>query len=113
MSATMARQGGRVPLEQSNVRLTLNMANMAKGGFSHTAIEDTQYLIGGLCARLRGQGKRGVVFQVHRKLKAAIETHLAMLRQNQMDGRLHSHNATAKNLQTCWRRKETDESPPD
>ena len=31
MSATMARQGGRVQLEQSNMRLALNMAKMAKG----------------------------------------------------------------------------------
>ena len=30
MSATMARQGGRVQLEQSDMRLNLNMAKMAK-----------------------------------------------------------------------------------
>jgi hypothetical protein len=30
MSATMARQGGRVQLEQSDMRLALNMAKMAK-----------------------------------------------------------------------------------
>jgi len=42
MSATMARQGGRVQLEQSNMRLALNMAKMAKGGFSHPAIEEKQ-----------------------------------------------------------------------
>jgi hypothetical protein len=33
MSATMARQGGRVQLEQSDMRLALNMAKMAKEGF--------------------------------------------------------------------------------
>jgi len=33
MSATMARQGGRVQLEQSDMRLPLNMAKMAKEGF--------------------------------------------------------------------------------
>jgi len=42
MSATMARQGGWVQLEQSDMRLALNMAKMAKGGFSRTAIEETQ-----------------------------------------------------------------------
>jgi len=45
MSATKARQGGRVQLEQSDMHVTLNMANMAKGGFSRAAIEETQQLI--------------------------------------------------------------------
>jgi len=45
MSATMVRQGGRVQLEQSNMRLALNMANMAKGGISRASVEETQYLI--------------------------------------------------------------------
>jgi len=34
MSATMARQKGRVQLEQSDMRLALNMAKMAKEGSS-------------------------------------------------------------------------------
>jgi len=41
MSATMARQGGRVQLEQSDMPLALDMAKMAKGGFSRAAIEET------------------------------------------------------------------------
>jgi hypothetical protein len=45
MSATMARQGGRVELEQSDMRLALNMAKMAKGGFSRAAVQETHYLI--------------------------------------------------------------------
>jgi hypothetical protein len=45
MSATMARQGGQVQLEQSNMRLALNMAKMAKEGFSRATIEETKYLI--------------------------------------------------------------------
>jgi len=45
MSATMVRQGGRVQLELSDMRLALNMAKMAKGGFSRTTIEETQQLI--------------------------------------------------------------------
>jgi len=45
MSATMARWGGQVQLEQSNMHLALHMAKMAKGGFSHAAIEKTQLLI--------------------------------------------------------------------
>jgi len=45
MSATMARQGGRVQLEQSDMCLALNMAKMAKGLFSCAVIEQTQYLL--------------------------------------------------------------------
>jgi len=40
MTATMAREGGWVQLEQSDMSLALNMAKMAKGGFSHAAIEE-------------------------------------------------------------------------
>jgi hypothetical protein len=45
MSATMARQGVRAQLEQSDMHLALHMANMAIGGISHTTIGQTQYLI--------------------------------------------------------------------
>ena len=45
MSAAMARQGGRVQLEQTEICLALNMAKMAKGGFLHAAIDETQHLI--------------------------------------------------------------------
>jgi hypothetical protein len=45
MSATMAMQGGRVQLEQSDMRLPLKMAKMAKGGFLRAAVEETQYLL--------------------------------------------------------------------
>jgi hypothetical protein len=38
----MARQGGHVQLEQSDMRLALNMAKMAKGGFSRAEVEETQ-----------------------------------------------------------------------
>jgi hypothetical protein len=41
----MARQGGQVQLEQSNMRFALNMAKIAKGGFSHAAIAETHQLI--------------------------------------------------------------------
>jgi len=44
MSATMARQGGRVQQEQSDMHLALNVAKMDKGGFSPAAIEKTRFL---------------------------------------------------------------------
>ena len=66
MSATMARQGGRVQLKQSNLHLALNMAKMAKSGFSCAAIEETQYLIKKPRAEVREGKKRGVEFPGHR-----------------------------------------------
>ena len=41
MSATMAREGGRVQLELSDMRLALNVAKMAIEGFSRAGIEET------------------------------------------------------------------------
>ena len=62
MSATMARQGGRVQLEQSEMRLVLNMAKMAKESFSRAAIEETKYHIKKPCAEVREEKKWGVEF---------------------------------------------------
>ena len=45
MSVTMARKGGQVQLEQSDMRLALNIAKMAKEGFSRAAMEETKYII--------------------------------------------------------------------
>jgi len=44
MSATMARQGGRVQLVQSDMFLALNMAKIAKEGLLRAAIGETKYL---------------------------------------------------------------------
>jgi len=113
MSATMARQGGRVQLEQSDMCLELNMAKMAKEGFSRAAIEETKYLIQKPRAEVREDKERGVEFPRHKKVKAAIQRHPAMLRQNQSSGCLPSQIGTAKNLQTRWRHKGTGAPPPD
>jgi hypothetical protein len=61
------------------MRPTLNMAKMAKGGFSRATIEETQYLIKKPCAEVREEKKRGVEFPGHKQVKAAIERHPAML----------------------------------
>jgi len=45
MSAAMARQGGQVQLEQSNMRLAWNMAKMSAEGLSHSAKEERKYLL--------------------------------------------------------------------
>jgi hypothetical protein len=62
MSATIAKQGGRVQLEQSDMRLAWNMAKMAKDGFSHAAIVETKYLIKTPRAVVREEIKLGVEF---------------------------------------------------
>jgi hypothetical protein len=82
MSATMARQGGRVQLEQSDMLLALNMAKMANGGFWRGAAEETHNLIKKPHAEVREEKTRGVEFPGHNKLKAAIARHAAMHRQN-------------------------------
>jgi hypothetical protein len=66
MSATMARQGGRVLLEQSDMCLALNMAKMGKEGFSRAAIEETKYLLKIPRAEVREEKKRGVEFPGHK-----------------------------------------------
>jgi len=112
MCATMARQGGRVQLEQSDMRLALNMAKMAKEGFSCAAIEETKSLIEKPRAEVREEKMRGVEFPGHKTIKAAIQRHPAMLPHNQTSGCLLRQNGTAKNLQTPWRREGTGAPPP-
>jgi len=80
MSATMAREGGRVQLEESDMRLAFNMAKMAKEGFSRAPFEETKYLIQEPPAEDRDEMKWGVEFLGHQKVKAAIQRHPAMLR---------------------------------
>jgi len=82
MSATMPRQGGRVQLEQSDICLALNMAKMAKEGFSCAAIEETKYLIKKPRTEVREEKKRGDEFPGHKQVKAAIQRHQAMIRQH-------------------------------
>jgi len=112
MSATMARQGGRVQLEQSDMCLALNMAKMAKGGFSRAAIEETQQLIKKPRAEVREEKKRGVEFPGHHKVKAAMERHPGMVYKNHTAGCLPCQNGNAKNPVTRWKCKETAAPSP-
>jgi len=113
MSATMARQGGQVQLEQSDMRLALNMAKMAKEGYLHAAIEETQQLTNNPRAEVREETKRGVEFPGHKMVKAAIERHPAMVFKNHTAGWLPCQNGTAKNPDTRWRRRGTAAPPPE
>jgi len=107
MYATMARKGGWVQLEQSDIRLVLNIGKMAKGGFLRTTIEETQFLIKKPQAEVREEKKCAVLFPGHKNGKAAMERHPAMIWQNQMDGCLPCQDGTAHNPQTRWRRQGT------
>jgi len=106
-------QGGQVQLEQSDMCLALNMAKMATGGFSCAAMEETQFLIKKLQAKVREEKKWGVEFPGHKNVTAAMERHLAMLRENQTDGCLPCQDGTAQNPQTRWWRKGTAVPPPE
>jgi len=108
----MARQGGRVQLEQSDLCLALNVAKIAIEGFSRAAIEEMKYPIKKPRTEVQEDKKRGDEFPGHKKVKAAIQRHLAMLRHNETYGCLPCQNGTAKNLQICWRRKGTGAPPP-
>jgi len=113
MSATMARQGGRVKLEQSDMCLALNMAKVAKGGFWRMAMYETRFLNKKPCGKVRDEKKLGVEFPGHRKVKDALEWHPAMRHQHHTPGCLPRQNGIAKNPQTQWRRKRTGTPPPD
>jgi hypothetical protein len=69
----MIMQGGRVQLEQSDMHPSLNMAKMAKEGFSRAAIEETRYLIMKPYAEVRDDKKQGVECPGHKKVKAVIQ----------------------------------------
>jgi len=75
----MARQGGRVQLEQSDRRLALNMAKMVKDGCSRAAIEEPKYFNQKPCAGVRDEKMRVVEFPEQKMVKAVIQRHWAML----------------------------------
>jgi len=108
----MARQGGWVQLELSDMRLALKMAKMAKEGFSRATTEETQRLVKKPHAEVWEEKKWGVVFPGRNKVKAAIERNPAMVRENRTDGCLPCQNGTAKNPQTRWRRRGMGAPPP-
>jgi len=112
MSATMARQGGQVQLEQSDMSLALNMAKMSKESYLPASLEQTKYLIKKQRAKVQQEKKQGIEFPGHNKVKAAIQRHTAMLRYNQTSSCLPCQNGTAKNPQTHWRRKGKGAPPP-
>jgi len=102
----MAREGGRVQLEQSDMCLALKIAKMAKGGCSRASIQERQYQITKRQTEAREVKKWRLESPCHNTVKAVIETHPAMLRQTHPKGCLRCHNRTATDLQTYRRHKE-------
>jgi len=113
MSATLARQGGRIQLEQSNMLLAWNMAKLGDGGFLYTAMEEIQYLITRPHGEAQEVRKGGVKSPGHGEMKSATEKHPPMVCENQIDSCLLYENGTAKNTQTQWRGNRTGAPPPD
>jgi len=112
MSATLARQGGLVQLEQSSMYLVVNMAKIARGGFSCPTVEDTQQLIKKPRAKDQEEKKHVVEFPGHETMKSEIERHPAMVFKNHKAGFLPCQNGTATNSQTRWKPKGTRSPPP-
>jgi len=65
MSATMARQGGRVQLEQSDMCLACDMAKMARVGFSLATLGEMQCLTKKPRPEIPDEKKRGVEYPRH------------------------------------------------
>jgi len=86
MSATIARHAGHIQLEQSDMRLALNMAKMAKAGHSGTRIAETHYLILTPRTKVQEETKWGVEFPEHRKVKVqSQDTCLCCIETTQPD----------------------------
>jgi len=75
----MARQGGRVQLEQSDMHLTLNTPKSAKERFMSAAIVETQQLFKKPHTDVRNETKWGVLYPGHRQVKGAIKRHPGMI----------------------------------
>jgi hypothetical protein len=86
------------------MHLVFNMAKIAKSLFSCTRRKETQYLVKNPLAEVIEEKTMGVEFPAHTMLKDAMARHLAIIRQNNMDGGSPRPNGTAMNPQTCWRR---------
>jgi len=113
MSATMARQGGQVQLEQSNMCLAFNMAKMVKEGCSHASIEETKNLMMNPRAEVHEARKQWAEFPGTREMNAAIERHPALVLDNLTDGYHPRRNCTQHTPRTCSGHRGTCAPPPE
>jgi hypothetical protein len=84
----MERQGGQSQLEQSDMRLALNIVRMATGWFLHTTIEESTYLVMQTSAAVLETQLWAVGICGLNHVKAAIEGHTVVFCQNPKDGYL-------------------------
>jgi len=75
----MVRQGGRIQLEQSDMRLAWNMAKMPKAGFLCTSIQYMQQLMKEPRAEVQEEKKQGVQSPGHTMVNTGIDRHPAMV----------------------------------
>jgi hypothetical protein len=108
----MRRQRGQVHLEQSDMRLALKVAKIAKGGVWCGAIDETQCHIPKPRTEIRDVKKWHCEFARNKMMVVVSERHLAMLRQNNTTGYLPCQYGTTKNLPTRWRYNGTGAPPP-
>ena len=113
MSATVARQGGQIQLEQSDMQLVLKMVKTAKGGYSQAAMEKMLFHIPKHHAVVQPEARWGVELPEHRKVKTVIEIQPSMFHETQTPGYLPCKNCRAKHLQSRWRCHGTFEPPLD
>jgi len=97
MSATMAWQGGWVQLELSDMGLALILGKMANGGILLATLEETQYLLKKPPAEVQQEKMQGGELPGHKKVKAVIKCHTAMLRQNRTTGFLSWQHCSPQN----------------
>jgi hypothetical protein len=84
MSTTLARQGGQIWLQQSDMLIVLMMAIMAKGGLLCAAQDETQYIINTPCAEVWAKRMQKAGCSGYGKVKGAIERHQAMVHEIHM-----------------------------
>jgi len=94
------------------MNLALDMAKMAKGGFSCTAIEEMQHVIKIPQAKVREQKKLGDEFPGNKYLNASKLRYPAVLREHQHAGCLPGQNGTVLDSQTRWRHQGLCAPPP-
>jgi len=88
------------------------MAKLAKRGWSHSAMEESQYRIKKPCAKVQEEKIWGIESPAHSKLKAVTDRRPVLVPDNQVDGTHYCQNGTAQNLQARWRCKEMGVPPP-
>jgi hypothetical protein len=104
VAATMCKHAGRVQLEQSDLRLTMNIMDKSVNGLSSANVDETLDIIRKPRAELREEKRRGVEFKGHKNVKSVMKVHPAMNKRNELEGCLTCQNNVPHNPATRWKR---------